>query len=135
MKKTLTTLKELRKQNKMTQVELAEIMNVSQGTITYWEQGKREPSCEDLKKLADVFNVSLDYLLSRNNVAHYSSLSLEQEKLLNDFKNLSKGNKQIILNMIAAFLTQQAAKVFGNIINNNNNNGGGNFYVNNGLTL
>ena len=126
MAKTLIALKELRKQNKMTQAGLAEIMNVSQATITYWEQGKREPSCEDLKKLADVFNVSLDYLLNRNNDVHYSSLSKEQEKLLSDFKSLSKGNKQIILNMIAAFLTQQAAKVFGNIINTNS--GSGNFF-------
>ena len=124
MAKTLIALKELRKQNKMTQAGLAEIMNVSQATITYWEQGKREPSCEDLKKLADVFNVSLDYLLNRNNDVHYSSLSKEQEKLLSDFKSL-----QIILNMIAAFLTQQAAKVFGNIINTNS--GSGNFFSGN----
>lgn len=115
----------------MTQAELAQKMNVASNTISTWEKGNREPSCSDLKKLADIFNVSIDFLLSRNDVIQCPSLSKEQEKLLNDFKDLSRPNQQIILTTIAAFLTQQAAKVFGNVINNTNN-GNGNFINNNG---
>ncbi len=131
MESSLKVLKELRKQRKMTQAELAQKMNVASNTISTWEQGNREPSCADLKKLADIFNVSIDFLLSRSNVVQCPSLTKEQEKLLNDFKDLSKSNQQIILTTIGAFLTQQAAKVFGNVINNNNS-GSGIFMVNQG---
>lgn len=133
MESSLKVLKELRKQRKMTQAELAKIMNVSQGTIAYWENGDREPSYADLKRLADIFRVSTDYLLGRDDVVQRSSLSKEQEKLLNDFKDLNKPNQQIILTTITAFLTQQAAKVFGNVITNNNN-GSGSFISNSGDT-
>lgn len=131
MESSLTVLKELRKERKMTQAELAKIMNVSQEAISCWERGKRDPSCEDLKKLADIFNVTLDYLLSRNKEFHCSNLSNEQKKLLNEFNGLDKPHQQIILSTISAFLTQQAAKIFENVINNNNNNGSGTMNVNN----
>lgn len=133
MESSLKVLKELRRQRNMNQKQLAGLMNVAPNTISTWEKGKREPNCADLKRLADIFNVSLDYLLSRNNGAKCVSLSKEQEKLLNDFKDLNKPNQQIILTTITAFLTQQAAKVFGNVITNNNN-GNGSFISNSGDT-
>ena len=133
METSLKVLKELRKSKKMTQAELAKTMNVSQGTIAYWEKGDREPSYADLKRLADIFKVSTDYLLGREYGVQYSSLSKEQEKLLNDFNDLDKPNQRIILTTITAFLTQQAAKVFGNVITNNNN-GSGSFISNSGDT-
>ena len=131
METSLKVLKTLRKQRKMTQSELAQKMNVSQGTIAYWENGDREPSYSDLKTLADIFNVSIDFLLGRNNCVQNPSLSEVQEKLLNGFNDLNKNYQQIILVTLDAFLTQQAAKVFGNVINNNNS-GSGTFMVNQG---
>lgn len=131
MESSLKVLKELRKKRKMTQNQLAEIMNVAPNTISTWEQGNREPSFSDLKKLADIFNVSLDFLLSRNNVVQCPSLSKEQEKLLNDYQGLSKPNRQIISTVLSALVTQQAAKVFGSVINNNNS-GNGTFITNQG---
>lgn len=129
---SLKVLKELRNQRgRMSQAKLGQLMEVSQSTIAYWETGEREPSLKDLKKLADIFNVSLDFLLGRDNVANCRSLSNEQLKLLNDYQGLNKPNRQIITNMISAFLTQQAAKVFGNVINNNNS-GNGTFITNQG---
>ena len=131
METSLKVLKTLRKQRKMTQSELAQKMNVSQGTIAYWENGDREPSYSDLKTLADIFNVSIDFLLGRNNCVQNPSLSKVQEKLLNGFNDLNKNYQQIILVTLDAFLTQQAAKVFGNVINNNNS-GSGTFIANQG---
>lgn len=115
---TSLKLRELREEKKIKQKDLAEIMNVSPNTVSYWEQGKREPNFDDLKKLADIFDVSLDYLLGRDN-SKCANLSNEQKKLLNDFEELNKSNQEIILSTIAAFLTQQAARVFGNVINSN----------------
>ena len=58
-----TKLKECRKDTKLTQAQLAAIMNVSKTTICQWETNKQEPSLEDLIKLALFFHVTADYLL------------------------------------------------------------------------
>ena len=58
-------LKELRLSKKITQVELAKHLSVSQGTLSFWEQGKYEPDNKSLTKLADYFGVSVDSLLQK----------------------------------------------------------------------
>ena len=58
-------LKELRLKKGLTQTELGEKVGVKQNTFTNWEKGKREPSFENLIKLADLFEVSLDWLFGR----------------------------------------------------------------------
>ena len=58
-------LKELRKENSLTQQDLANILDVTKGAIAMWETNKRTPDAETLLKLADVFSVSVDYLLDR----------------------------------------------------------------------
>jgi len=60
-----TRISQLRKRSSMTQPMLAEKMNVSQSTITSWENDRRAVSSEDLIKLADLFTVTTDYLLGR----------------------------------------------------------------------
>ena len=56
---------ELRKENGMTRAMLANKLNVSVRLISYWENGQRECGFEMLIRLADVFSVSVDYLLGR----------------------------------------------------------------------
>ena len=58
-------LKELRLKKRLTQTELGEKVGVKQSTFTNWENGKREPSFENLVKLADLLEVSLDSLFGR----------------------------------------------------------------------
>ena len=58
-------LKELRKKKKLSQLRLATDLNTTQNTISRYETGEREPGIEELIKLADYFNVSIDYLLER----------------------------------------------------------------------
>lgn len=58
-------LKELRLKKGLTQTELGEKVGVKQSTFTNWENGKREPSFENLVKLADLLEVSLDSLFGR----------------------------------------------------------------------
>lgn len=62
-------LKELRKEKNMTQVQLAEALGVSKGTIAMWEIGKREPNFETLDRLSDVFDKRIDYILGYSNDA------------------------------------------------------------------
>lgn len=55
-------LKRLRKSRGMTQIQLADALNVSQATIASWENGSRMPSHEMLPIIADLFSVSIDEL-------------------------------------------------------------------------
>lgn len=56
-------LKELRKNKDMLQKDLAKVLNVSVSTVSMWEVGSNQPSGDDIKKIANLFNVSTDYLL------------------------------------------------------------------------
>ena len=53
-------LKRLRKERGLTQVELAEKLNLSQSTIASWENGKRRPDLDLLPIIADFYGVSVD---------------------------------------------------------------------------
>lgn len=56
-------IKKLRQENKLLQKELAEELNLTQQTISSYESNKREPDSETLQKIAQYFDVSVDYLL------------------------------------------------------------------------
>ncbi len=60
-------LKELRKSRKISQLKIAMDLNMNQNTISRYETGEREPGINELIKIADYFNVSIDYLLEQTN--------------------------------------------------------------------
>ncbi len=60
-------LKELRKSKGISQLRLAMDLNTNQNTISRYETGEREPGICELIKIADYFDVSIDYLLGRTN--------------------------------------------------------------------
>lgn len=60
-------LKEIRKSKGISQLKLAMDLNMSQNTISRYETGDREPGIAELIKIADYFNVSIDYLVGRTN--------------------------------------------------------------------
>lgn len=51
----------------MTQSELSRVLDVDRTTVMKWENGERETNFAMLVKIADFFDVSLDYLLGRQN--------------------------------------------------------------------
>ena len=59
-------LTKLRKRNNITQIELANLMNVKQYVISSWETGRSEPNISQIIKLSDIFKISTDYLLDRH---------------------------------------------------------------------
>ncbi len=58
-------LKSLRLEKNLSRKELAKILSVSERLISYWERGDRECNFDMLIKIADYFDVSLDFLLGR----------------------------------------------------------------------
>ena len=84
-------LRELRNKCGYTQNEIANNLNVSGQTILNWENGIYEPKINQLIQLADLFNVSVDYLIERNNV----------NKNIDDIcKELEKITKEEFINFI-----------------------------------
>ena len=65
MKVFAERLVELRKQNKYTQRAMAEKLSITQPSYIRYEHGSAEPTYEKLVKIADLFDVSIDYLLGR----------------------------------------------------------------------
>lgn len=61
-------LKFLRKQSGLTQQQLAEKLNTSRSCISNYESGARQPDNETIKMIADLFDVSVDYLFGRSEV-------------------------------------------------------------------
>lgn len=77
-------LRELRKINNLTQKELGKKMGVSAQTILNWESNVYQPSVDELIKLADIFNVSLDYLVSRERKTTIEDVKKELVKMSTD---------------------------------------------------
>lgn len=67
MSKFPARLKELRTKKQVPQQTLADLLGISTRALRFYEDGSREPKIEGLIKLADFFDVTLDYLVGRNN--------------------------------------------------------------------
>lgn len=61
-------LKKLRKQHRYNQSVLAELLNISVSAYGNYELGQREPNIDSLKKMADFYGVTVDYLLGRDHI-------------------------------------------------------------------
>ncbi|HEL2151161.1 helix-turn-helix domain-containing protein [Streptococcus suis] len=93
-----TALKELRKEKKLTQTELASKLNISQKSYSNWESGKAEPTLDNIIKLANILDTTTDELLGRQvdfgdkvifNITNYdlSNIKNFSERELYDLKS------------------------------------------------
>ena len=72
-------LQELRKQNHLTQEELADALFVSRTAISKWESGRGYPNIDSLKAIAKYFSVSLDELLSGDEIITIAGQELNEK--------------------------------------------------------
>lgn len=99
-------IKELRKEKSMNQIALGMELNFSQKIISEYENRKVEPSITTLKKLASIFNTSVDYIIEYTDIKQpidkiaQSELSETECKLLNEFRCLPKEKQNIALGII-----------------------------------
>lgn len=87
-----TRLKQLRSERNLTQTDLANVLNIAKTTVAAYEQGKSEPSIDTLIKIADYFNVSIDYLSGKSDVKNIKYAAINEELGLSDnaIQNLKK---------------------------------------------
>jgi len=84
-------IEKLRKDNNMTQVDLAKRLGVSRSAVNAWEMGVRKPHIDHIVALAKVFNITTDYLLM-----------VDGSKHLIDISDLPDNEKKIMIDLAFA---------------------------------
>ena len=84
------TIVQLRKEKGLTQKELADKLNVSDKAVSRWETGEGFPDITMIPKLSAIFNVSSDYLLSKEGEIFADVSSAEQESIAGKVFLISK---------------------------------------------
>jgi len=72
-------IKDLREDHDLTQNDISKILHISQVAYSYYEIGKRNIPIEILIKLADFYNVSLDYILNRTNNKNINKEKIQKQ--------------------------------------------------------
>ena len=106
-------LTKLRQANNLTQLELAERLNYSDKSISKWEHGDATPPINVLKDIADLYGVSLDFLVSENPNEVYDKT----------YGNKNNNKNKIIITLLSVSLVWLAAVivyVYASIISNAN---------------
>lgn len=87
----------------MTQEELSAKLGITRAALSHYEKNRREPDSDTLNKIADFFDISIDYLLGRTEEAHHQldpdvrdfvdDLELSDEHILEKFNFTIDGRK------------------------------------------
>lgn len=99
MKSIGERIKELREDKGINQLELSKIFNVHKGTISNWENNKRTPDTEMLKRISDFFNCSVDYLVGNSDIKNPLKNSGNDE-LIKAILNSDKENANEFTSML-----------------------------------
>ena len=89
----MNKLKILRKENNLTQEELAKYLNITRTAYSYYENGTFEPSINTLIKLSKIFNCSVDYIIENENTNAIYIFDNDEKILLDNYQQLNKTNK------------------------------------------
>lgn len=84
----MNNIKNLRKNSGLTQIELSNLMNTDQSTISKWELEKCLPDIQMLIKLADYFHVSIDFVLGRS--------ECDRQQIRNENNSFSEKQENLI---------------------------------------
>ena len=106
-------LQALRKQKGLTQEELAKSLYVSRTAISKWESGRGTPSIESLKSISSFFSVTVDELLSSEQILNIAEE--DRSKAINRFRDLIFGIVDICA-LLFLFLPLFASSVGGEIV-------------------
>lgn len=113
-------IKELRLSKKLTQQEVADRIGITRPAYTAYESGKRQPDFDTLETLAQLYEVTTDYLLGRNKVPKWASKSevIELDKILQSNVGMAYGeegpvtdeDREAINDLIASYYWRKKQK-------------------------
>ena len=81
-------LQKIRKENNITQEQLADKLNVSRQAVSKWESGAAYPDTEKLIQISKIFNVSLDELINNDNIKKENNLDDKKLNIMEIFNNI-----------------------------------------------
>lgn len=101
-------LRSLRARMGMSQLEFAKQVKLSKSAVNMYERGEREPSFEVLEKIADYFNVDIDYLLGKSDVENKNRLCIDpkfelsssEHELILKYRQLDPVTQSRVLNYL-----------------------------------
>ena len=96
-------LKELRKQNNMTQEQLGERLGVTNKTVSRWETGNYMPPIECLKRLSDIYIISINEIISGKRLNEENYKMEAEENITVAFEQMESKNIKIDNFMIALY--------------------------------
>ena len=99
-------LKDLRKQAGLTQVDVAERLGISQPAYASWERGVKKPTQENLVKIAQTLNVSVDYLVGNSEEKTDELDNIELLFRMNS-KGLTKEEKAVFKKELIEFMEER----------------------------
>ena len=79
------------------QTDLAKKTDLQPSAISHFENNRRSPSFDNLKQLADVLGVTVDYLLGRSEEP--TTVNIDIQMLFRDFKQMSEADRKILTEM------------------------------------
>ena len=107
----------LRKENLLSQEELAEKLNVTRQTISKWELGQSKPDIEKLKEISSLFKVSIEQLTDDNNTEINKKIKeKDNSKVAKIIITITVIAVVIIITLIVAFVYQRIFKTFDGFI-------------------
>ena len=90
-------IKPARQARQWSQQQLAQRMGVAQNTVSNWENGRRQPTPQQLLRMAELLDVSVEYLLGA--LEADGPLSPEERQLLEMFRTLSPSQQRQLLRL------------------------------------
>lgn len=101
-------LKDLRKQAGLTQVDVAEKLGISQPAYASWERGVKKPTQENLVKIAQILNVSVDYLVGNFSEENTNNKLVDIEILFRkNSEGLTDAEKSVFRQELIAFMEER----------------------------
>lgn len=100
-------IKKLRIKNHIKQEDICNYFKVARGTVSMWETNKREPDIATLKKLANYFNVSIDYLVENETDTTKIQLQPQYTEQQKNCIDMLMQLTQKQLDRVEAYLTAQ----------------------------
>ena len=86
-------LKQLRKENGMTQEQLGDKVGVSNKTVSRWENGNYMPPVECLSILSDIYNISINEILAGERVSDEAFTKIAEKNIVSTLDALEKENQ------------------------------------------
>ena len=109
-------LKELRKENGMTQEQLGEKVGVSNKTISRWETGNYMPPVECLSILSDIYNISINEILAGERASGEDFTIIAEKNITSTLEELEKEGKKFENRMILILVITTVLAIIVNII-------------------